>query len=44
MVAPNSRGSEWRDMSDVVEGKSSAVPIGTRGITAASPHSVRGKG
>ena len=31
-------------MSDVVAGKSSAAPIGTSGITAASPHRERGMG
>src|SRR5207249_1989462 len=44
MVVPSSRGSEYRDMSDVVAGKSSAAPIGTSGITAASPHRERGMG
>ena len=35
IVVPSSRLSEYRDISEVVAGNNSAVPIGTSGMTTA---------
>ncbi len=42
--SPVPAGSDWRDMSEVVAGNSSAVPIGTNGMTSASVQRSRGSG